>query len=121
MTVASTIAKPTEDNSASADQADFSPGGAMRGETLTQRSELVKRQHNLAEHPAHPSALRLLPGGLDVGAKPGLERVGAPGGHVLVVHVPELTIEVRADVAGELHGRLGDRARCAADLVLRRD
>src|SRR5262245_44683360 len=56
MTVASTIAKPTEDNSASADQADFSPGSAMRGETLTQRSELVKRQHNLAEHPAHSSA-----------------------------------------------------------------
>src|SRR5215468_1858763 len=56
MTVASTIAKPTEDNSASADQADFSPGCAMRGETLTQRSELVKRRHNLAEHPAHPRA-----------------------------------------------------------------
>src|SRR5262249_47310286 len=56
MTVASTIAKPTEDSSASADQADFSPGCAMRGETLTQRSELVKRQHNLAEHPAHPRA-----------------------------------------------------------------
>src|SRR5215470_20180778 len=56
MTVASTIAKPTEDNSASADQADFSPGCAMRGETVAQRSELVKRQHNLAEHPTHSSA-----------------------------------------------------------------
>src|SRR5919201_5877661 len=56
MTVASTIAMPTDDNSASADQADLSPGCAMRGETLTQAPELVKRQHNLSEHAAHPRA-----------------------------------------------------------------
>src|SRR5438067_10909002 len=56
MTVASTIAMPTDDNSASADQADLSPGCAMRSETLTQRPELVKRPHNLSEHSTHARA-----------------------------------------------------------------
>src|SRR5512145_3030379 len=54
--------------------------------------------------------LGLLPGGLDVGAEPGLERLGALGRHRLVVDVGDLAVEVGAHAAGELHRHLGGRA-----------
>src|SRR5437763_2633378 len=36
--------------------------GAMRGETLTQAPELVKREHNLSEHATHPRAREAVDG-----------------------------------------------------------
>src|SRR5712692_4532067 len=62
----------------------------------------------------------LLPGGLDVGAKARFQGLRALGRDGLVVDVGDLTVEVRADAPGELHGQLGRRARRPLDLVLRR-
>src|SRR5213593_1849622 len=62
------------------------------------------------------SASRFLPDGLDVAAELRLQRLGAPGGHGLVVHVGDLTVEVRAHAARELHRHLRRRAGRALHL-----
>src|SRR6476660_10496627 len=52
------------------------------------------------------SLVRRLPDRFDVGAESRLERLRALGGHALVVDVGDLSVEVGADAAGELHGQL---------------
>src|SRR5262245_66532382 len=71
--------------------------------------------------PAALLLLQLVPLGLDVGAKPGLEGLRSLGGHRLVVHVRHVPVEVRPHPTGELDGQLGGRSGRALHLVLRRD
>src|SRR5947209_4095976 len=75
----------------------------------------------LGATPTPPLASRLFPRRFDVAAELRLQRLGAPGGHGLVVHVGDLTVEVRAHAARELHRHLRRRAGRALHLVSRRD
>src|SRR5919197_1576797 len=63
----------------------------------------------------------LLPDGLDVAAELRLQRLRAPGGHGLVVHVGDVAVAVRAHAAGDLQRHLRGRAGRALHLVPRRD
>src|SRR3989442_2322167 len=65
--------------------------------------------------------LWLLPGRFDVGAELLLERLRPLLRDVLVIDVGDLTLEVGAHPAGELHRHFGGRAGRALDPVSRRD
>src|SRR5262245_24888386 len=70
---------------------------------------------------ARSSFLELLPDGLDLPLVPVVHHLVALLGKILVVDVRWLRLEVGPHTARELDDLLGDRARRALDLVLRRD